>query len=206
MKENIIHTSSNDKARLIIEKHNSIIGTAEAIRSGIHPRTLYQLRDNGVIDQISRGVFRLAEQDSITNPDLVTVAKRVRHAVICLISALSFHNITTQIPHSVSIALKRGSESPRLDNPPITIHRFSDAALNQGVEKHTIDGINVNIFSPEKTIADCFKFRNKIGMDVVLEALKLYKSRNKFNLPDILKYARICRVENVIRPYLETII
>jgi predicted transcriptional regulator of viral defense system len=206
MKENIIRTSSNDKARLIIEKHNNIIGTAEAIRSGIHPRTLYQLRDNGVINKISRGVFRLAEQDSITNPDLVTVAKRVPHAVICLISALSFHNITTQIPHSVSIALKRGSESPRLDYPPITIHRFSDAALNEGVEKHTIDGINVNIFSPEKTIADCFKFRNKIGMDVVLEALKLYKSRKKFNLPDMLKYAIICRVENVIRPYLETII
>ena len=206
MKENIIHTSSNDKARLIIEKHNSIIGTAEAIRSGIHPRTLYQLRDNGVIEQITRGVYRLAKQGNITNPDLVTVAKRVPQAVICLISALSFHNITTQIPHAVSIALKRGSESPRLDNPPITIHRFSDAALKEGIEKHSIDRVSINIFSPEKTIADCFKFRNKIGMDVVLEALKLYKSRKKFNLSELLKYAKICRVENVMKPYLETII
>ena len=205
MKENIIHTSSNDKARLIIEKHNSIIGTAEAIRSGIHPRTLYQLRDNGVIEQITRGVYRLAEQGDITNPDLVTVAKRVPQAVICLISALSFHNITTQIPHAVSIALKRGAESPRLDNPPITIHRFSDTALKEGIEKHSIDRVSVNIFSPEKTIADCFKFRNKIGMDVVLEALKLYKSRKKFNLSELLKYAKICRVENFIRPYLEMI-
>ncbi len=206
MNRSVKQIPTSERARIVIEKHNGIIRTGEAIHAGIHPRTLYHLRDNGDIEQISRGVFKLADHGSITNPDLVTVAKRVPNSVICLISALFFHNITTQIPHSVSIALKKGSESPKLDYPPITAHRFSDASITAGIEKHEIDGVNVNIFSPEKTIADCFKFRNKIGMDVVLEALKFYKSRKKFNLSELVKYARICRVENVMKPYLEAII
>ena len=195
-----------EQAKRIISEQGGIIRTAEAMRAGIHPRTLYQLRDSVVLDQISRGVYRLADQPPISNPDLVTVATRVPQGVICLISALAFHEITTQIPHSVSIALKKGAETPRLDYPPISIHRFSELALREGVEQLSLDGVPIKIFSPEKTLADCFKFRNKIGMDVVLEALKLYKSRRKVNVGELLKYARICRVENVMRPYLEATI
>lgn len=194
--------SATDRAKRLILGHGGIIRTAEAIRAGIHPRTLYQLRDAGELEPLSRGVFRLATH-GVSNPDLVIVATRVPNAVICLVSALSFHEITTQIPHAVSIALPRGTDSPRLTHPPITAHRFSGAAMTEGIEVHTIDGVPVKIYTPEKTLADCFKFRNKIGMDVVLEALKLYKTRKKFDLHALLEFAKICRVETVMRPYLE---
>ena len=191
------------RARQIILDNGRIIRTAEAIRAGIHPRTIYQLRDKGELEQLSRGVYRLAGKELVSNPDLVIVATRIPQAVVCLISALAFHEITTQIPRAVSIALARGVDSPRLDYPPITTHRFSEPTLTAGIEEHKIDGVSIKIYNPEKTLADCFKFRNKIGMDVVLEALKLYKTHKRFNLGDLLKYAKICRVEKIMRPYLE---
>ena len=186
-----------------IREMGGMIRTADALRAGIHPRTLYQLRDEGVLEQLSRGVYRLSEQETVAEPDLIIIATRLPQAIICLISALAFHEITTQVPHSISIALPRGAETPRLHYPPLTVHRFSEAALKAGIEEHQIDGISIKVYSPEKTLADCFKFRNKLGMDVVLEALKLYKSRKTFKLGELLKYARICRVENIMRPYLE---
>jgi predicted transcriptional regulator of viral defense system len=178
----------------------------EAIKRGISRYTLYALRDKGVIEQVSRGVYRLVELPPISNPDLVTIGLRFPNAVICLVSALAYHQITTQVPHSVSVAVPRKSRQPSLDYPPLTVHRFSDMAFRAGIEEHQIDGVPVKIYSPEKTLADCFKFRNKIGMDVVLEALKLYKARKQFNLEALLKYAKVCRVEKVMRPYLEAIL
>ena len=177
--------------------------SSEALKAGIHSRTLCRLREEGILDLVSRGIYRLADQKPISNPDLVTVAIRIPQAVVCLISALAFHELTTQIPHAVYIALIKGAEPPRLEHPPLSVHRFSNASLNAGIEEHRLDGVKVRIYGPEKTLADVFKFRNKIGMDLVLEALKLYKVRKIFNLGELLKYARICRVEKVIRPYLE---
>jgi len=176
---------------------------SEAIERGITRYMLYSLRDKGVIEQVSRGVYRLVELPPISNPDLVTVSLRFPKAVICLISALAYHDITTQVPHNVSVAVPRDSRLPSLDYPPILAHRFSELAYRSGIEEHQIDGVPVKVYSTEKTLADCFKFRNKIGMDVVLEAFKLYKSRKKFNLSELLKQAKICRVEKVMRPYLE---
>jgi len=176
---------------------------SEAIKCGITRYMLYSLRDRGVIEQVSRGVYRLVGLPPISNPDLVTVGLRFPKAVICLLSALAYHNITTQIPHSISVAVPRKSRPPSLDHPPFLVRRFSDQAYSAGIEEHEIDGVAIKIYSAEKTLADCFKFRNKIGMDVVLEALKLYKTRKKFNLGELLKYAKICRVERVMRPYLE---
>lgn len=174
----------------------------EALDRGISRFMLYKMRDTGVVEQVSRGVFRLFDLPLIGNPDLVTVSLRFPNAVICLVSALSYHEITTQIPHAVSIAVSRDSRVPRLKFPPISPHRFSKLAFEAGIEVHRIDGADVKIYSIEKTIADCFKFRNKIGMDVVLEALKLYRHK-KLNRSELQKFARICRVENVMRPYLE---
>ena len=205
MKQTNTMTRSAKRAREIIRKRGGIIHTGEALKVGIHPRTLYRLRDEGGLEQLSRGVFQLAER-VLSNPDLVTVATRIPNGVICLVSALAFHNITTQIPRTVSIALKKGAATPRLSYPPISSHRFSDEALQAGVERHTIDGVPVNIYSAEKTLAECFKFRNKLGMDIVLEALKLYKARKPFKPALLLKYARTCRVEKVMRPYLEAIL
>ncbi len=206
MRKKISSKSPQEKAQQIIKKRGGIIRTAEAIKSGIHPRTLYALRDNGILDQISRGVYHLSEQAPISDPDLVTVALRIPRAVICLVSALAFHGITTQVPHKVYIALEKGAESPRIDHPPLSIHRFSRESLSTGIEKHEINGVAIRVYSPEKTLADCFKFRNKIGMDIVLEALKLYKARKEFNIGEILQNARVCKVERVMKPYLEMVI
>jgi predicted transcriptional regulator of viral defense system len=196
-------TRSADKAVDVIRQLGGTIRTIEAIRNGVHPRILYALRDRGTLERISRGVYRLSELSPLSNPDLVTVAARIPHSVICLVSALSFHNLTTQIPHEVSIAMERDSRIPRIHHPPIAVHKFDSESFQAGIEEHRIDGVKVRIYTPEKTMADCFKFRNKIGMEVVLEALKLYKARKRMNLGDLLKYARICRVEQVMKPYLE---
>jgi len=191
------------KAIEIIRSKGGMIRTAGAIQNGIHPRTLYTLRDNGTVEMISRGVYRLAELAAISNPDLVTVASRFPNAVICLISALSFHDLTTQIPHVVSIAIQRDSRSPRIDYPPLSVHQFSSESYAAGIENHKIDGVLVKIYNSEKTIVDCFKFRNRIGMEVVLEAIKTYRSRQQFNLEKLFTYAKICRVKSIMTPYLE---
>ncbi len=193
-------------AETVFRKHGGLLRTAEAIDLGVHPRTLYAMRDAGVLDQLSRGVFRLTKLPPLGNPDLVAVAARVPQGVVCLISALSFHEITTQIPKEVYLAVKIGTEPPRVSNPPARVFHFSGKAFTEGAVTHRLDGIDVRVYDPEKTLADCFKFRNRIGMDTVLEALKLYKERKRFDVEKILHYAKICRVTKVITPYLESLL
>ncbi len=190
----------------IFRKHGGQLRMSEAIRHGISRYTLYRMRDNGDLEQVSRGVYRLAALPPISNPDLVTVSLRFPNAVICLISALSHHGMTTQIPHAVSVAVPRGARMPSLDSPPVHAYKFSDDAFKAGIETHRIDDVSVRIYSSEKTLADCFKYRNKLGIDVVLEALKLYKSQKTTSPDKLIKYARICRVEKVMRPYLEALL
>ena len=197
---------SAQRAIEIFREHGGMLRTREALRLGIHPRVLYALRDSGALEELSRGLYRLAELPPLTNPDLVTVALKVPGAVICLISALAFHELTTQVPHAVDIALNKGDEPPRLDYPPLRLFWFSGPAYSEGVDTHVIDGTPVRIYSPEKTIADCFKLRRRVGLDVALEALKAYCQRPGFDPAGLLHYARICRVESVIKPYLEALL
>lgn len=187
----------------IFKESGGQLRMSEAVERGISRHALYSLRDKGIIEPISRGVYRLVDLPAISNPDLVAIALRYPNAVVCLLSALSFHGITTQIPHEVSLAIPRDTRSPSIDHPPVQVHQFTEDAYKAGIEEHAIDGAQVKVYSSEKTLADCFKFRNKIGMDVVLEALKLYRSRMKFDHKKVLEYARICRVEKIMRPYLE---
>jgi predicted transcriptional regulator of viral defense system len=187
----------------IFRKHGGQLRMSGAIEQGITRYMLYSLKDRGIIEQVSRGIYRLVDLPPISNPDLVTVSLRFPNAVICLVSALAWHDITTQVPHVVSVAVPRKARMPSLNYPPVQAHKFSDEAYKSGIEEHLVDGVPVNVYSPEKSLVDCFKFRNKIGMDVVLEALKLYKTRKKVNLGALLRYAKICRVEKVMRPYLE---
>ena len=190
----------------IFRRYGGQLRMREAIAHGITRYMLYALKDRGVIEPVSRGIYRLRELPPLGNPDIVTVSLRFPNAVVCLVSALAYHGITTQIPHEVSVAVPRDSRMPSLDYPPIRAHRFSQEAYKPGIETHQIDGVPVKIYSREKTLADCFKFRNKIGMDVVLEAVKLHKTRNGFNFGELLQYASICRVEKVMRPYLEALV
>jgi predicted transcriptional regulator of viral defense system len=193
-----------ESAKRIFRRHGGILKTGEALDEGIHRRTLYTMRDIGILERLERGLFRLADLPPLSNPDLVTAARKIPQGVICLISALHFYNITTQIPHAVSIAVNRGTEPPRLDFPPIQIYWFSGEAFTAGVEKQSIDNTTIRVYSAEKTLADCFKYRNKIGMDTVLEALDLYRERKQHKPGKLIQFARVCRVEKIMRPYLES--
>lgn len=194
-----------EKAREAFMRQKGYLRTAEATRLGIHPRTLYSMHESGHVEQVSRGLYRLAELPPPGNPDLVSVALKVRGAVICLISALSFYELTTQIPHQVYVAIERGAEPPRLRFPPLRVFWFSGAVYSDGIVTHQVDGVPVRIYSPEKTIADCFKYRNKIGLDVAIEALKTYRRRRHTKIDDLYRYAKLCRVGTTIRPYIEAI-
>jgi predicted transcriptional regulator of viral defense system len=205
-KENNRKGSRFERAVTIFRKQGGILRTNQILREGIHPDTLYTMRDSGSLVTVSRGVYRLSDSSPLSNPDLVTVSIRVPAGVICLISSLSFHDLTTQIPHEVHVALPKGAEEPKLDHPPVRTYRFSAETFAAGVETHEIDGIDVRIYSPEKTLADCFKFRNRIGLDTAIEALRLYRDLGNIKVNDLVRYSSICRVEKIIRPYLEAIL
>lgn len=190
----------------IFTAHKGTLKTSQAIALGISPRTLYAMRDAGVIRQVSRGVYRLASLDLPGNPDLIRVALRIPKAVICLISALHFYGLTTQIPHKVSIALPQSAEKPRLDSPPLDIVWLSQKSYTAGITEQPVDNLLIRIYSREKTIADCFKFRNKIGIDVALEALKDYLKTADRQIDQLLSYARVDRVESLISRYLEALL
>jgi predicted transcriptional regulator of viral defense system len=198
--------NSIERAEKIFRDRGGVLTTKEALGAGIHPSILYEMHRVGIIEKLSRGLYRLSDLPPLGNPDFVSVAIKIPQGVITLVSALAFHEITTQIPHEIYIALKRGTEPPRLKYPPIRIFWFTGDAFSDGIEQYDVDGTLVKIYRPEKTIADCFKYRNKIGLDVALEALKLYRERIGFKVDDLMHFARVCRVEKVMRPYLEAII
>lgn len=178
----------------------------EALRSGISRKTLYALHEGGIVERLSRGLYRLASAPALAHFDLVTVASKAPQGVVCLISALSFHDLTTQVPHEVHVAVRRDTIRPRIDFPPVRVYRFQGRAFSEGIEVHRLDAMPVRIYSREKTIADCFKYRHKIGLDVALEALKLYKQSGRTNVDRLMHHAQICRVANVMRPYLEAVL
>ncbi len=195
------------KARQVFVHHQGMLRTSEAIRLGVHPRTLYALRDSGEIEQVSRGFYRLSEKPALTNPDLVAVALRIPRAVICLISALAHHGLTTEVPHNVDVALPGHAQTPKLGGIPLRVFWYSEPSFSAGVQSISIDGVVVRIYSPEKSIADCFKYRNKIGLDVAIQALRTYRERTKkSDLKLISNFAEVDRVEKVMRPYLEAVL
>lgn len=198
--------NSTEKAVDIFRRHQGMLRTKEALVKGIHPRTLYALRKEGMVVEMARGLHRLAKLPPLGNPDLATVALKVPESVICLVSALAFHELTTQVPHEVYVALPKDQKAPRLVHPPIRVFHYDGRPYRQGFAEHRLDGVTVRIYTPEKTLADCFKFRNKIGLDAVLEALKLYMRRKSKDLDTLQKYARLCRVERIMRPYLEALL
>jgi predicted transcriptional regulator of viral defense system len=199
-------TESERKAIALFREQGGILRTSEALDLGIHPRTLYGLRDAGLLERVARGLYRLVELPPPAHPDLVTVALKVPQGVICLLSALAHHELTTQIPRAVHIALESGSTAPQLRYPPLRIHWFSGGAWREGIETQTLDSVPVRIYGPAKSVADAVKYRNKIGLDVALEALRLYRQHEAFDVSELLHYARVCRVERVIRPYLEALL
>jgi predicted transcriptional regulator of viral defense system len=198
--------SSDQVALDLFRENGGTLRTSEALRLGIHPRTLYGLRDSGKLERLSRGLYRIAELPPLSHPDLVIVAQKIPHGVICLVSALAFHGLTTQIPHAVDVALRPSSHKPTLDYPPLRTFWFSGLAWNEGVETHTLDSTLVRVYNPAKSVADIFKYRRKLGLDVALEALSLYRQRRDFEVDTLLHYAEVDRVEKAMRPYLEALL
>ena len=201
-----LHQQRFTKAKSIFKRQGGILRMKEAIDSGIHRTMLYAMLEEGIIQRLSRGLYRLTDLPPMRDPDLATVCRKAPTCVICLISALFFHEITSHIPHEVQLAILRRTEPPRVDYPPIRAFIFSEQSFKTGVVTHHIDGVDVRIYSPAKTVADCFKYRNKIGFDVAMEALKMYYNRRDFNLNELMEYARKCRVYNVMRPYVEALL
>jgi len=198
--------SKSQQGAEVFRRRGGVLRTGEALGAGIHPRTLYAMRDAGAIVPLSRGLYRLADAARLANPDLVTVALKVPKGVICLTSALAYHEITTQVPHAVYVAVRTDAREPRLHRPPLEVFEFGGKAFSIGIETHELDGVRVRIYSPEKTLADSFKYRNKLGLSTAIEALKLYAARGQVRVDKIMRYARVCRVANVMRPYLEAIL
>ncbi len=177
----------------------------ELADKGIHRQILTRLVEEGEIERVARGVYRLPEHSATENQGLVLATAAVPHGVICLLSALQYHGIGTQLPSEVWIALDRRAWRPRLAYPPLRIVRYTGKALSAGVETHRMEGRQVKVYGLAKTVADCFKYRNKIGLDVALEALREGWRARRFTMDELDRYAVICRVQRVMRPYLEAI-
>ena len=167
---------------------------------------VYRLARHGLLERIGRGLY-IAEEHGITEShSLAMVAKRTPSAVVCLLSALQFHLLTTQLPHEVWIAIGEKARRPRIDYPRLRVMRFSAATLTAGVEVHEIEGVPVRVTSVAKTVVDCFKYRNKIGLDVALEALRDAWRGRRMTMEELVRFARLCRVHNVMRPYIEALV
>jgi predicted transcriptional regulator of viral defense system len=170
------------------------------------PRQYLRLaEEEGKVTRVARGLYVATGADVTENHDLALAAKRIPHGVVCLLSALRFHELTTQMPFEVWLAIDVKARLPRMEYPPLRIVRFSGAALSYGAAPHTLEGVSVRITTPAKTVADCFKYRNKIGLDAALEALRDCYREHKASLDEIWEAAKVCRVANVIRPYMESL-
>ncbi|MFW6136420.1 MAG: type IV toxin-antitoxin system AbiEi family antitoxin domain-containing protein [Chloroflexota bacterium] len=202
----MVTSDAIQEAKRIFREHGGVLRTSEALELGIHPRTLSTMRDSGELDRLARGLYRLADLPPLSNRDLVTVALKVSDGVICLVFALASHDLTTEIPRSVDVAVEKGSWRPRLDHPPLRVFWFSGPAWCEGVGRYQVDDIPIRITTPAKTVADMFKFRRQLGLDIALEALKEYREQDAFDVSELLRYARICRVRTVIKPYLEAMV
>lgn len=187
-------------------KAHSVVRPRDMDRMGL-PRTyLNRLEKQGVIEKIGRGLYQWPEMDLGRHHSLVEVAKKAPKAVVALLSALNFHDLTTQNPNKIWLAIDRKAWRPEISYPPVRYITMSGEALKAGVETHEVEGVAIKVFCPAKTVADCFKYRNKIGLDVALEALREGWSARKFTMDELMRYAEICRVKKVMQPYLESLV
>jgi predicted transcriptional regulator of viral defense system len=199
--------AKTDRNRLLgLARRRGVITTRETASAGIHSQQLTRLVADGVLERIARGHYQLAERPVTEHHGLAVVARAVPRGVICLLSALSVHGIGTQLPAEVWVAIEGRARQPVLAHPPLRVVRFSGRAFTDGVEIHRLEGESIRVYSVAKTLADLFKYRNKVGLDVVLEALREAWRARKFTMEQLDRAARICRVEHVMRPYVEAVV
>ena len=198
---------ATDRDRLLrVARRHGALSSREATELGIHSQQLSRLVAEGRLQRINRGQYRWPDYPVTEHHSLAVTAKALPNAVICLLSALSFHGIGTQLPADVWVAIDRRARQPRLAYPRLRVMRFGGSALTAGVEEHRIEGQRVKIYGVAKTLADVFKYRNKVGLDVALEALREAWRARRFTMDELSRYARICRVHRVMGPYLELLV
>jgi len=188
-----------------LARNKGLIRPCDLAPLGIPRVSLTRAVRRGQLERVGRGLYGLPGRVVSAQGSLSEVSRKVPKGVVCLLSALRFHGLTTQAPFEVWLAVENKAVKPKLDYPPLRIVRFSGAAFTEGVEEHVVDGVTVRVTSVAKTVADCFKYRNKIGLDVALEALREAWHGKRMTSDDIWHYAKVCRVANVMRPYLESL-
>jgi predicted transcriptional regulator of viral defense system len=198
----------NKEGKLIrfIKNKGGLATYAEIVKAGFNKTLLKLCLDSKRIQRLDRGLYSFPEGSSLPHPDLAAVSIKVPRGVICLLSALSFHEATTEIPRYVDVAIPRGAHANRIKYPPVRFYRFTRKAWESGIEEKDIEGYRIRVYNLAKTVADCFKFRNQIGMDVARAALKAAVREKKANPNDIMRYAKVCRVHNIIKPILEAVL
>jgi len=194
----------NDRALRMIEKMG-LVRPAELEARGVARARLYRLVRQGLVERRARGIYVAAGHAPMADHTLAQVAIRVPAGVFCLLTALRFHGLTTQAPAEVWIALPEKARKPHMDYPRLRVARFSGSALTEGVERHRVEGVEMRVYSAAKTVADCFKYRNKLGIDVAVEALRDFSRRHRGGATELARFARICRVARVMQPYLDAI-
>jgi predicted transcriptional regulator of viral defense system len=191
---------------LTLARRRGVLAARDARRAGIHSQELTRLVQAGELDRVGRGLYRLADRPETENEMLAVVARAVPHGVVCLLSALSFHEVGTELPSAVWLAIERGRRAPQAVGLPILPVHFTGDAFSEGIEEYRIASVDVRIYSIEKTIADLFKYRNKLGVDIAIEALRETWTDRRITMDALLRAARACRVERVMQPYLEAIV
>ncbi|SDE28441.1 Transcriptional regulator, AbiEi antitoxin, Type IV TA system [Variovorax sp. CF079] len=194
-------------ARILeLARRQRLLSAADLRSHGWSPQLLLKLHRTGQLQRVTRGLYSLPDSEMTEHQSLVEVCRRVPKAVICLLSALQFHEIGTQLPHEVWIALPEATQTPAIDYPSLRIARLRGMAYSEGIETIVEHGSTIRVYSLSKTITDCFKFRHKVGLDVALEALKEAWRQRKLNIDEVTRYAKINRVAQVMQPYLETVV
>lgn len=196
----------DEKVHKIFRAHSGFARTKDILAGGIHPRDIKRMRDEGEIMRVKRGLYRLAEVPAISNQSFVDLARAVPEGVICLISALSYYELTTFNPSVISMAIRRKSRRPKIEYPPVEFYYFSTKQFEAGIKEIKIEGHKVRIYCPEKTICDCFRYRNKLGLDIAKEGLSEYLKLKERNLEKLLEYAEICRVRPLVQTWLNAMV
>ena len=198
-------TASPDVLLLRVIRQLGLVRAGDLEARGIPRSHLYRLVRKGLVERQTRGIYAASNHPFTAEHTLAQVAKQVPAGVFCLLTALRFHELTTQAPAEVWIALPEKARKPRLAHPRLRVARFSGLALTEGIETHRLEGVEVLVYSAAKTVADCFKYRNKVGVDVAVEALRDFSRRHRGGATELARYARICRVSRVMQPYLDAI-
>jgi len=198
-----MRTATATERILSLATNQSLVRPRDVEALGIAREFLLRLHRQGLLVRPARGVYALADSSVTEHHTLAIAAKRVPRGVVCLLSALRFHGLTTQDPHEVWMAIDFKAHKPSIESPALRVLRFSGRALAEGIATHVIEGVEVRIYCPAKTVADCFKYRNKIGVDIAIEALRDSLRTRKATVDEIHRFAKICRVVNIMRPYLE---